>query len=88
MAEGFSLVGREVMEVERGDFILDTTDSMHDMTTDSLQSLSVGGGFGRGVTFSDEEMEVGGEGRVGGRDQVTLSPERAGMPVGIQGAKE
>ena len=80
MAEGFSRVGGEVMVVERGDSILDTTDSMHDMTTDSLESFSVG--FGRGVTFSDEEMVVEGE----GRDEVTLSPELVGMPVGIRGA--
>ena len=85
MAEGFSLVEGEVMEVERGDSILDTSDSMHDMTTDSLESFSVG--FGRGVTFSDEEMVVEGEGGLGGRDEVTLSPERAGMPVGRGGAR-
>ena len=84
MAEGFSRVEGEVMVVERGDSILDTSDSMHDMTTDSLESFSVG--FGRGVTFSDEEMVVEGEGKVGGRDEVTLSPERAGMPVGRGGA--
>ena len=84
MAEGFSLVEGEVMEVERGDSILDTSDSMHDMTTDSLESFSVG--FGRGVTFSDKEMVVEGEGGLGGRDEVTLSPERAGMPVGRGGA--
>ena len=86
MAEGFSRVEGEVMEVERGDSILDTSDSMHDMTTDSLESFSVG--FGRGVTFSDEEMVVEGEGRVGGRDEVTLSPERAGMLVGRGGRVE
>ena len=85
MAEGFSLVEGEVMEVERGDSILDTSDSMHDMTTDSLESFSVG--FGRGVTFSDEEMLVEGEGGLGGRDEVTLSPERAGMPVERGGAR-
>ena len=66
-----------MLEVERGDSILDTT-------LESLEPFSVG--FGRGVTLSDEEMEVGGEGRVGGRGEVTLSPERARRPVGILGA--
>ena len=35
MAEGFSLVEGEVMEVENRDSILDTSDSMRDMTTTS-----------------------------------------------------